>query len=297
MARTAVVEVPPTIFCTACKRHDLADPSERVRQFLVGEPSVCEHCKGKTDPWSAVLNSIRHEHDGSTTAPWQVFAAAGARQTMFLLDVEPDHVAQIDLDDATYKIPRDARLLVVGYTSQSGHGVTPLEVHGFTPDRFAIRRQLAVYGARFPQRSETETAEVAVLVVWTPVGEPWEVDALGRLVEAFEWYYAGRIETSVIPACGAVESMLVAALGQDLPYGAAIAEADVSARRVGVPVLPEGITELLKELRDHRNDAVHGVRKHGPPPSPTRMAELLCATVFRLGHLAVLRGALRGAPS
>lgn len=266
-------------------------------EYFSEKKEIClnSNCKQSFDWWEAILKAIRENF-----FLVQALAPIGAQLTIFPIILRPEEIEKITFSD--HGIPPDAEILQVNYFRTAGN-LSPLEIHGNTPQRHIIPQKIQLYPRPFPLEIPQEST-VNVTVTWihhTSDDESWH-----NLVRAFRDYVDGRYEAAVIPANVAVESILSRTMAEFLKKNASrdnverfLEDGAKYGHQLNVllpnilsftkaPPLPEHIRGGLNRLRKLRNQLAHE-GKLSEKLKKDEVAELLCASLFGFHYLKLIR--------
>lgn len=263
----------------------------RTQTYLLGGEIKCDRCHEKLDWWKTILFNLKENF----MLTWAL-SPVGAQHTLFDFPLLPGKVTEIKFSD--YGVPVTAKILGVTYTPGGG-SLFPIELHGNTPIRHEIPKEIAIY-----PRPGTETpieTQVTAMVTWVDAGiddYSWQ-----NLVDSFEYFSTNRFQKCVIPANVAVEAKLSTLVFRY--YRMTASEENVKnllkdgatyshqlnvllpsiIQYTNLPQLSDHIRGLLNRLRGMRNEiAHHGALKESLTQDSA--AELICAALFGFAYLS-----------
>ena len=247
--------------------------------------------------------------DASSSDFYRLFAPLHSQAIMFEIVVIPRECTQVELKD--YGLPEAALITAITYWAVDGF-LNPVEVTGWVHSRsFASRaddgtfgvppglsrslkrldlpRQLKILGAEIGP-GEVGPTTVGVAVDWL---EP-DVSEIASepIFWALEAFGAGRLHAAVMLAQVAAEIKADELFkSKDMSYYTQLEKLRKKAhdsRAAKWNPNPGHIYDLMDEMRRRRNAFAHE-GKWNPELERSIVAEFLCATVFMVHHLNMLR--------
>lgn len=228
------------------------------------------------------------------------FTAIGAQTTFFSIVIQPNSLTEVNLEE--HEVPKDAKILNVNYTAQNGN-LIPLEVHGNNPKNRGPAQIIKLWPMPKDILKSVDT-EIAIAITWVP--HTANDDAWQSLVDAFEYYAAGRYASVIVPANVAVEAPLLRMLRRTLAMNKISRDRIKSffsqvtySHQLNVllpvllaptpaPKMPAQLQGQLNRLRDLRNELAHrGATK--VPVTKDEAATFLCAALFGFHYITVVQ--------
>ncbi len=287
--KTFPINIPPLLGCPKCSK--FITPFDKLMpEYFQGGKATCPFCSKDIDCWKIIFSSIKDRFD-----PFKVFSAIGACSDVFEIKLKPGEITKIDFRERG--LPENGKILSVGYLPVSG-GLFPLEIHGNTPQRHFIPKEIHLFPRPLEQESIGETI-VRVSFVW--IDDNSEDESWRNLCDAFEAYSNKQYNSAIIPANVAVESKLsqllqclmsksaskkrVSRFLTGTPYSYLLNVVLPSLLEPkGIPFINDHIRVFLNTLRDHRNNLAHeGCLEKDLKQED--MAELLCAALFGFRYM------------
>ena len=283
----------PWLPCTDCDNPIIVD-EQYMLDYFNGLQVECQKCNAKLIWWELVKNGIIQNFMFS-----QAFSAIGATSTILDFFLKENERTIFKFSD--YGIPETAKILRVNYTPQGG-GLFPLEVHGNDASRKQRSDQVVLYPMPIGDGEITET-KVSAFVTWV---EHSNIDTSWKsMISAFEAYTSDDLESAIVPANVAVESVLTPVLfnyinkhvGKDRVKRFLDDAATYSHQLnvvlplivsiLGLPKIGDHIRGLLNKLRGYRNDIAHQGATEGNL-NKEEVAEMLCASLFAFYYIKYL---------
>lgn len=169
----------PWIPCRSCQTALAILPNELFSAFFAGKRIACFACKAELDLWDSTASAIKANF---------MFNGAldlvDAKTTRLQITMEPDKEYIVDFNQSG--IPKDATIYDINYSPQ-GIGVTPLEMHGATPQRHKAPRIVRVYARPLSLAGQGPgPVDVIVSAKWVP--HAGSNIALQYLIDAFVYF-------------------------------------------------------------------------------------------------------------
>ena len=284
----------PWLPCLNCHR-PIVVREHYMLEYFNGNKIKCEECKEQHGWWELVKNGITQNFMFS-----QAFSAIGANSTIIEFYLRPNERTIFKFSE--HGIPESAKILHVNYTPQGG-GLFPIETHGNDATRKQRHDQVAVWPMPLGDHQEDET-KVCAFVTWV---EHSNIDASWKnMIAAFDAYASNDLESSIVPANVAVESVVTPFLYEYITqyigksrvkvflddaatYGHQInVLLPLITSMLGLPILDDHIRGTLNKLRGYRNDIAH----QGMPDgylTKENVAEMLSASLFAFYYIQYLR--------
>lgn len=251
----------PFISCSGCKESLKLSSQEIFDTYFDRKKIVCGACIAEIDLWETTIATIRENF---------MFNGAldlvDAKSTKLQVVMEPGQDYVINLDQ--YSIPQDATIYDINYSPQ-GIGVTPIEMHGATPQRHKVPRIVRVYARPLSLAGQgPQTVEVIVSAKWIP--HAGSNVPLQYLVEAFVGYCQKDYKSMILSAHLAIEQqlseMIRVFMNKVVPNEKPVIPEYARqlkfilpflVRLQKLPELDKKIVHLLNELREARNKCSH----------------------------------------
>lgn len=293
-----VRDFPSAISCPSCRKAIVLTPATFVSYFGGTQPTCV--CGITTDLLDGLLSDIRR-----TSLPEFILGAVGATTTQFSLQVVPNDINEIFLEDLG--LPGTASILSI-YLSTCSVGAAGYRPFVMPPtgDRHPLPRltnPVRFFPSPVPPapKGNNKLGLNEAMVTWvseTLVENPW-----ARLVEAFSAFRADDLATAVTRAQTAVEEGVARVVTHQL---STLAPAIDSSRlnqssydykyRVLLPIvaavhqvapLEERVVHWLRGMQRQRNALAHTGRPRGALTHGA-VSQHLCGAVTALEYCRVL---------
>lgn len=251
----------PWMPCHSCKTALAVLPNKLFSAYFENRRIACSACKAEIDLWDSTASAVK--------ANFMLNGAldlVDAKTTRICVTMEPDKEYVINFNHSG--VPKDATIYDINYSPQ-GIGVTPLEMHGSTPQRHKAPRIIRVYARPFSVSEQgPRPTDVIVSAKWVP--HAGSNIALQYLIDAFTYFCQKDYKSMTLSAHLAIEqnlSEVIKAFMKSVVPSEKPLIPDYArqlkfllpflVRLQGFKELDEKIVRLLDQLRDARNKCSH----------------------------------------